>query len=275
MTTAPAVEQWLVLVGLPAVLTVSWLSGLGGSLAFGLGAESLWASERTALTAFTANYAHVHARHLFDNIINFWVTLFAIYPLVAIAGWSRRFRLSLLSYLFVVPFGIAAVTLAVLEPNPWQVAVGFSGVVAALLGLLPVVGAAALCAETDGVISPVWAVVPFCGSLGLVFLAPSITAEPIGMLVGVGWLLAASVIGGLCWWADRPLDHGDTRDRLPDDHRLAFLIGATVFVFGVFGAFVFVGSATNVWGHLAGYVAGFVIPYVGFVVLPAVGSVVR
>ncbi len=275
MTTAPAAERWLVLVGLPVVLTLSWLSGLGGSLAFRLGAESLWASERTVVTAFTANYAHLHGRHLFDNLLNFWVTLFAIYPLVAIAGWGSQFRRSLLVYLFAVPFVIAGVSLAVLETNPWQVAVGFSGIVAALLGFLPVVGATAACAETDGAVSPAWAIVPFFASLGLVFSGSSTATASPGGLVGAGWLTGAVVAGGLCWWADRPLHLRPRFSRLSDDHRLAFLIGMTVFVFGVFGAFVFVGSTTNVWGHLAGYVAGFVFPYCVFVVFPALATRLR
>ena len=270
MTTAPPVELWLLAGGLPLVLALSWLSGLGERLAFDLSAESLWASERTLITALTANYAHFTARHLFDNLLNFWVTLFAIYPLVGLAGWGRRFRLSVGAYLFAVPFVIAAVTLAVTEPSTSQFAVGFSGIVAALLGFLPVVLAAAAARATDGSIGPAWAAVPFCGSLAVAAaFSPALSASARAP-VAAGWLLTAGLIGGWRWLADRPRGVASAADRLPPDHRLAFLIGATVFVFGVAGAFVFVGASTNVWGHLAGYVAGFLVPYLGFVLVPGV-----
>ena len=275
MTRAPSVELWVLIAGLPALLTLSWLSGLGGQLAFGLSAESLWASERTLRTALTANYAHFSGRHLLDNLLNFWVTLFAIYPLVDLAGWGRRFRLSVGVYLLVVPFVIGAVTLAVTEPSTSQFAVGFSGIVAALLGFLPVVLAAAASRATDGAVDPAWAGVPFCGSLAIAAaFSPALSASARPAIT-VGWLLAGGLLAGGCWVTGRPQGLARRADRLPPDHKLAFLIGATVFVFGVAGAFVFVGESTNVWGHLAGYVAGFLFPYLGFVVVPGVVGLFR
>jgi len=272
-TTAPAAEQWLVVVGLPTLLVVTWLAGLETRFAFRLNAESVLDSPRTLLTAFTANYVHFGIRHLFDNLLNYWVTLFAIYPLVAIAGWGRRFRLSMAAYLFAVPLGIAIVTLAVLNPSTEQFVVGFSGIVAALLGFLPVVLAAAANEQTEGAIDPTWAVVPVLFSVALVFVVPSVPYfQPRPTLAaGVG-VTGVAVAGVL--WAGTPTHRLRQYSRqLTPDVRLAFLIGSTVFVFGVAGAFVFVHPGTNVWGHLAGYLVGFGIPYVWFVVGSRVRSV--
>lgn len=267
-TAAPAVEQWLVLGGLPALLTLLWLGGVSSRFEFSLAAESVFESERTLLTAFTANYVHVGARHLFDNLLNFWVTLFAVYPLVAVAGWQRQFRLSLMAYLCLVPFGIAWLTLGTLGTVTNQPSVGFSGIVAALLGFLPVVLCAAAATVTDGEVTPAWSAVPFLGSLGLVFAAPSVSYFPVNLPLAAGCLAAAIVSGGLLWWLDRPLQFPSSPSRLSADSRLAFLIGITVFGFGVSGALLFVRPGTNVWGHLAGYVSGFLIPYLAFVITP-------
>jgi len=267
-TTAPAAEQWLLLVGLPALLVATWIAGLETQFAFRLSAESVWESPRTLLTAFTANYVHVGGRHLFDNLLNYWITLFAIYPLVAIAGWDRQFRLSLVAYLLVAPVGIAVVTLAVFNPSTEQFVVGFSGIVAALLGFLPVVLAAAASEQTDGAVEPAWAVVPVLFSVALVFGVPTVPAfqpQPtLAVGVGVAGIAAAGVLfSGLSTHRLR-MEHR----ALSPDVRLALLIGSTVFVFGVAGAFVFVHAGTNVWGHLAGYLVGFTVPYLAFVLRP-------
>jgi len=268
-TTAPLAEQWLLLAALPAMLALSWLLGIGDGLGFSLAADSLVADSRTLLTAFTANYVHVSGRHLFDNLLNFWVTLFGLYPLVAIAGWERQFRRTAISYLVVVPFCIAWVTLATLGQVTDQTSVGFSGIVAAFLGLVPVVLVAAGSEVTDGEIDPAWSVVPFFASLAVIFAVPSVWYFPAQPLVAVGCGGFALVAGGLLWWLEPPQDVLDSLRGLPPDYLLALLIGATVFVFGVVGALVIVPLGTNVWGHLTGYVAGFLLPYLGYVIAPA------
>ncbi|TQQ82789.1 hypothetical protein EGH24_04945 [Halonotius terrestris] len=268
-TTAPLAEQYLLLVALPATLSLGWLLGIGDGLGFSLAAESLLADSRTLLTAFTANYVHIDGRHLFDNLLNFWVTLFGLYPLIGIAGWNRQFRRVAVGYLLGVPFVIAWVTLATLGAITDQPSVGFSGIVAAFLGFIPVALAAAASEVTDGEIDPAWAVVPFLGSLALTFAAPSVWYFPVQPLLAVGCAGFALLAAGLLWRLDAPSDLGRVARELPPDHLLAFLIGTTVFVFGVAGALVLVPLGTNVWGHLTGYVAGFLLPYLGYVITPA------
>ena len=268
-TTAPPAEQYLVLLALPAMLSLSWLLGVGETLWFSLAADSVAADGRTLLTAFTANYIHVSGRHLFDNLLNFWLTLFGLYPLVAIAGWERQFRRLTVSYLLVVPFVVAWVTLATLGQVTDQPSVGFSGVVAAFLGLVPVALAAAAGELTDGRLDPAWSVVPFFASLAVVFAVPSVWYFPVQPVVALGCGGAGLLAAGLLWVVAPPRAIGDAVRPLSADHRLALLIGTTVFVFGVVGALVIVPPGTNVWGHLTGYVAGFLLAYLGYVILPA------
>lgn len=268
-TTAPATEQYLLLVALPTILSLSWVLGIGDGLGFSLAVDSLFADRQTLFTAFTANYVHVSGRHLFDNLLNFWVTLFGLYPLVAVAGWGRQFRRLTVGYLLVVPFCIAWVTLATLGQVTDQLSVGFSGIVAAFLGFVPVVLVAAGSEVTDGEIDPAWSVVPFTGSLAVVFAAPSVWYFPVQPLIALGCLATGVLAGGLLWWLKPPARVVATARSMSPDRRLAFLIGTTVFVFGVVGALVLVPRGTNVWGHLTGYVAGFLLPYLGYVIVPA------
>jgi hypothetical protein len=267
--TSPA-EHWLVLAGLPAVLGILWLLSPTDGLAFSLAADSVFESSRTLSTAFTANYVHAGGRHLADNLLNFWVTLFGIYPLVAIAGWRQEFRISMAVYLLIAPFGIAWLTLATLGSITNQPSMGFSGITAAFLGFLPVVLAAAVCETTDGELDTAWAAVPFLLSLAIVFAVPSVSYFPVQPVLALGLTVCGVSAAGALWWIDPPHKLGAYNRHLDPDRRLAFLIGSTVFVFGVAGALLFVRPGTNVWGHLAGYLVGFTVPYLGFVIWPVV-----
>lgn len=272
-TVAAPAEQWLVLGGLPAMLVSLWLVPPVDGPGFSLAVDSLFESPRTLSTAFTANYMHVSGRHLVDNLLNFWITLFGIYPLVSIAGWHREFRLSAGVYLLAGPFVIAWLTLQTLGAITDQPSVGFSGIVAAFLGFLPVVLAAAASEVTDGEVDAEWAAVPFLLSLGVVFAVPSVSYFPVQPLLTVGLVVCGLAIAGTLWQVDPPRRLGQYNRQLGPDVRLAFLIGSTVFVFGVAGALLFVRPGTNVWGHLAGYLVGFAVPYFGFVIRPLLLSV--
>ena len=272
-TTAELVEQWLVLGGLPAVLVSLWVVPPTDGLGFSLAADSLFESPRTLSTAFTANFVHASGRHLFDNLLNFWVTLFGIYPLVSIADWHREFRLSAGVYLLVGPFVIAWLTLQTLGVLTDQPSVGFSGIVAAFLGFLPVVLAAAASEVTDGEVDTEWAAVPFLLSLAVVLLTPSVSYFPIRPMLAFALVVCGLTISGVLWQVDPPRRLAYYNGQLDPDVRLALLIGSTVFVFGIAGALLFVRPGTNVWGHLAGYLVGFTVPYLGFVIRPLFNSV--
>lgn len=272
-TTATPVEHWLVLGGLPAVLVLLWLLPATDKLGFSLAADSLWESRRTLSTAFTANYVHTGGRHLLDNLLNFWVTLFGIYPLVSVAGWHREFRLSTAAYLLVAPFVIAWLTLVTLGTITDQPSVGFSGITATFLGFLPVILAAAASEVTDGELDTTWAVVPFLLSLAIVFAVPSVPYFPVQPMLAVSCCFGGLMLGGVLWRLQPPRRLREYNRSLDPDVRLAFLIGSTVFVFGIAGALLFVQVGTNVWGHLAGYLVGFLVPYLGFVIAPRLTAI--
>lgn len=258
-TTAPRVEQWLLCGGVPLLLIAVWLTGVSSRLAFRLATDSLFASAWTLFTALTTNYLHVDGRHLFDNLLNFWVTLFAIYPLVAIADWNQQFRRLAVSYLLFVPFVIAWVNLTMLGGQTNQPSLGFSGIVAAFLGLVLVLLAVAADKETGGTLDSTWALVPFFGSLAAVFAVPSATYFPLRPQLAVGFAGLTVAAAALRYWLDRPLSLTQHAATTEPDHRLALLIGTTVFGAGVAGALLFVPAGTNVWGHLTGYTTGFVL----------------
>ncbi|MGM0606090.1 MAG: hypothetical protein ACQETB_10540 [Halobacteriota archaeon] len=257
-------EVLLAFGGPPAVLAIVWVLPIGTEWGLSLAADSVFENAAVLTSVYTASYVHVDGLHLFDNVLNYLVTMFAIYPLAAIAGWKRNLVRAAVVYVTVGPIAIAWVTLSTLGPVTDQTTLGFSGLSAALLGFLVVVLFAALHRVSDGHVHAAWAIVPFCGSVAVAFAVPNVPHFPIrpGLagVLGLGSVLATGV------FVRRRPQVGT----LATEHRLALLIGATVATFGVLGALVFVRGGTNVWGHLGGYGFGFFVPYVAFVLGPTI-----
>lgn len=259
----------------PAVLIGVWLLPIGEGWAFSLAAESVFDPD-TLPRAFTANLVHVDGQHLLDNVVNYLVAVFAIYPLVAIAGWGREFLASVAVYVLAGPIAIGWLTLTTLGAVTNQPSLGFSGFNTTLLGFLLVVLFVAAAEITDGTIRPWLAIAPFTIAIGTVLALPHGAYFPVAPLAGSGLvLLGVATIGG--WYATADGVGVSTSDGVgvsdPEgvgvsapDGRLALLVGGTVFGFGTIGALFVGGAGTNLWGHVGGYAIGFAVPYLLFVV---------
>ena len=174
--------------GVPTVLIAVWLFPVGEEWAFSLGAESVFADGVLA-RAFTSNLLHVDGHHLLDNVVNYLVTVFAIYPLVVIAGWYREFLASVAAYALVGPVAIGWLMLSTLGSVTNQPSMGFSGLNTALLGFLLVVLFVAASEATDGTISPLLSIAPFSIAIGAVLALPHGAYFPVRPVVGAGCVL--------------------------------------------------------------------------------------
>ncbi|WP_138004993.1 hypothetical protein [Halalkalirubrum salinum] len=244
---------------IPAVLTAIWILPIGYEWGLSLAAESI-REPGVLVSAYTLNYVHVDAQHLFDNVLNYVVTLAAIYPLVGIAGWRQRLAVAGGVYLTIGPAAITWLTLSAIGGTTPRLTVGFSGLTATLLGFLLVALFAATEAATDRSIQASWAVIPFVVSIAATLLFSSIAPVPLrGDLVALCTGVTLFSIGAVL----------RSRPRYPslDDHvLLAILIGSTIYTVGVLGALFLVPNGTNIWGHFGGYLFGFSFAYVAFVV---------
>ncbi len=247
---------------IPLVLTAIWLLPIGYEWGLSLAAESI-REPGVLVSAYTLNYVHVDAQHLFDNVLNYVVTLAAIYPLVGIAGWRRRLAIAGGVYLTIAPAAITWLTLSAIGGTTPRLTVGFSGLTATLLGFLLVVLFAAAETATDRRVRMSWAAIPFLVSVAAALSIPSIAPVPLrGGLLALCSGLTLFGVGAIV--RTRP-----QRPALNDHALLAVLIGATIYAVGVLGALFLVPDGTNVWGHFGGYLFGFLFAYVAFVVPPS------
>lgn len=244
---------------IPAVLTAIWLLPIGYEWGLSLAAESIH-EPGVLVSAYTLNYVHVDGQHLFDNVLNYIVTLAAIYPLVGIAKWRYQLAIAGGVYLTVAPAAITWLTLSAIGGTTPRLTVGFSGLTATLLGFLLVVLFVAAEATTDRSVQASWAVIPFLVSIAAALLFSSIAPVPLRSdLVVLCTGITLFAVGAIV--RSRP-----QRPSLDDHALLAVLIGSTIYTVGMLGALFLVPNGTNVWGHFGGYLFGFLFAYVAFVV---------
>lgn len=92
-------------------------------------------SDPTVLTAFTATYTHLEAGHLLANVGGYLLVVPVAYLLSALSGHRQRFYTAFVTFLVVFSVILSYLNLAIARPG---VGLGFSGVLLAFVGFLPV-----------------------------------------------------------------------------------------------------------------------------------------
>ena len=92
-------------------------------------------TEPTLLTAFTAHFVHANSVHLFQNLAAYLLVVPTVYVLSTLAGRRQLFYIVFVVVLFVFPFVLSGLNLAV--PRE-ALSVGSSGLALAFVGYLPV-----------------------------------------------------------------------------------------------------------------------------------------
>lgn len=114
---------------MPAVLTLVYMLPSSTKLAL-----VLEYSEPTVLTAFTSHFVHFTPTHLFVNVVGYVLVVTLGYLLALTGGRRRQFFTVFVTFVLVFPFGLSGLNLLWEWPG---VGFGFSGVVMAFVGYLP------------------------------------------------------------------------------------------------------------------------------------------
>lgn len=255
----------------PAVLILAHVILEAHRWAYVLGGAATGYRSMQLLTAFTASYVHASPAHLANNLLFYLIILAALYPLAAIARWRRKLLVSVGVFLLVLPFVTAW---ASRQTDHVGLAMGFSGVNAALLGLLPVILFAALGDRGVPHAAPKWSVVPT--ALAVVAVVWSTGA---GVTTAIGHppsmsdtvVITAGTVGlTVVGWKRVRVFRLLERLLAPDN--AAITLGCGVFGIGLGSMFFLVepGAGVNVFAHLVGFIAGFVIAYLAFVAGPTI-----
>lgn len=251
----------LAAVPLALVAVFALPAGLRRSLAFEYANPSL-------LTAALAPFVHLDLGHLLVNVGGFALVAAVAYALAVASGRRRRFVPVFVTFVLVFPPVLSYLNLAV--PRA-AYSVGYSGVVLAFVGYLPI-GIADLL-ETHFDVGPRDRVAPGTFFLGLALVASlsvrSVVPSNATVTLGTAGLVLAALLCALLFWLETHAG-GQTglQARLADGPAgtVELLAVATVLFVGMqFVAFpadpAREGGVVNLYVHVLGYALGFLTVY--------------
>lgn len=206
----------------------------------------------TLVRAVTAHYVHFRGAHLLSNLGAYALLAPVAYVLCVAAGRRALFRVAAGTFLTTLPVVLSALNLAMF---PDAVSFGFSGVVMAYLGLVPV-GLGGYLADAD--VEPAFFLV---GAFVVTLLG--VPASPVRALVLVGTAALVVAYVGTAWGH---VSAATLRKRLFEARAgWAAVAGGCLLVTYPVAAFppevVTDGSVLNLYQHVLGYAFGFLPAY--------------
>ncbi|MBX0322295.1 hypothetical protein EGH21_04515 [Halomicroarcula sp. F13] len=268
----------LLLCSVPAILlaVASLPHATRESLAFEYTAPTLG-------TALASSFVHLDTAHLLTNLVGYALVVPAAYLPSVLSGDRERFRVAFVSLLLACPVLLPYLNLAVARRG---VSLGFSGVLLALYGYLPLALAAYL--DRQFGVGPDRKTAPLLFFVGVtvvsVLTLAAVATNPVrvpvrGVVVPVTQVLVATLVGLVAalvlvvalyalstvddWRAVVPTLHAATHQ---SGHFELALVATVVFLAVPVATFpvdpVVNGAVVNLYTHLVGYALGFTGPYV-------------
>lgn len=240
-----------------AILTEYWLLARVDRSAFYLDLvnQPLFSLE-TLIQTYLSTFAHEDwGTHLKPNLWSYYLCMSALYP---VAILSRRKADITRLLVFILGAAPLFITVFSIRYPMGARSIGFSGVVSAYFGLLPVVLFAAVDPRIDADLDPAWsALVMFLVYASIfVYLGSVMMAAVMGLIVLVGVIAMVVHVGSV--GVGRAVQVVFSVEYPP------FSWAFAVAWFGAVGMYYQLPPGTNVVAHIAGYIFGFLA---GFIVL--------
>ena len=245
------------LLVVPLVLTLVYALPLSVKREYALAYD-----DPTLVTAYASHFVHLNLGHLLVNVGGYLLVVPTAYVLSVAAGRRRQFFVVFTTFVVGFPLVLSALNLMFARP---RVGVGFSGVLLAFVGYLPV---AILGAARRLLYVPVGRL----RSQWLFFFGLAVIAFVSGPQLLGGAIAAAAALAGVLFLLPIVEDWDDAHHHRIQ-HALGragnvelLLVGVLVFVGYLFVAFpgetAEQGTVVNVYTHLLGYSLGYVTTYV-------------
>lgn len=220
------------------------------------------------VTAAVSPYVHLEQAHLLVNLGGYVFLAGVAYALAVASGHRRRFFAVFVTFVVAFPPVLSYANLAV--PRH-AYGFGFSGVVLAFVGYLPI-GIADVLEERFGV-GPCESLAPSTFFFGLALAAAlslrSVVPANTTVTIGAVGLVVASLLCALLFWlGTRPVGHAEVLGRLaagPPGTTELLAVAVVLFVGMQFVAFpgdpARNGGVVNLYVHVIGYALGFLVVY--------------
>lgn len=231
--------------------------------------------EPTFGDAYLSHFVHGSRSHLAANLGGYVLLAPLTYLLCLSAGRRDEFLAVLAAFTLGLPFVLSGLNVAIPRPS---VGFGFSGIVMALLGFVPLAVGWHVETHFDAVEDDRFGPLGFLlGVVVIVAIGPpfgplTLLAGFLAVAAGVAYLGSTAVAaGGL----RRVVARRDFDEPWRIELAVAGFLVVAAFPFAAFPADVAsAGVVTNLFEHAMGYCLGFVAPYAAFHALEHPGSVV-
>lgn len=213
-------------------------------------------SVNTLVESYLSSIAHAGWEiHLKPNLISYFLCMTALYPMAVLSGRKERVAGVFLLILIIAP--VASTGFSVVFPMGSR-SIGFSGVVSAFYGVLPVVMFSAIDSYTDADINPRWSIMVILSVYASILVY--VNNVPMGVLC-LG-LVGLSLLGlvhnvGLSGVTEA------VNVAIGFDH-LPFFAATMIATVGAIGTYYNLPQGVNVVGHVSGYMIGYLIGFVAF-----------
>jgi membrane associated rhomboid family serine protease len=216
----------------------------------------------TLVTAYASHFVHLNLGHLLVNVGGYLLVVPTAYVLSLAADRRRQFLVVFTAFVVAFPLALSALNLLFARP---RLGVGFSGIVMAFVGYLPVaiIGAAR---------RRLYVPIDRLRSQWLFFFGLAIIALFSGPALLGGAIAAAAALAGVLFVLP-VVEEWDATHHHHIQHALGragnvelLLVGILVFVGYLFVAFpgntTGEGTVVNVYSHVLGFSLGYVTTYV-------------
>ncbi|MFD1601094.1 hypothetical protein [Halobellus rarus] len=213
----------------------------------------------TVVGIIGSNLAHRNISHIQSNIIGYWILGGASLLLMRVSGSAAIYRYAFVAYILILPFFASWTILQIFSDSPDILSrfesVGFSQTVGAVTGFLPI-AIAYYYSELTGDTRCIQV------SLGLFVLGFAVAFYSLGEVNNTVILLGVLGVAGLLYMSYQLVQSPETLA----EPGLPFLGGSVVlYLYGLL--LLFPPSAPGgIYGHMAGYVWGYLLPAVGIAV---------
>ncbi|SFT04752.1 hypothetical protein [Halostagnicola kamekurae] len=207
----------------------------------------------TLVDSYISSIAHSDwETHLKPNLTNYLLCLTALYPMAILSNRKSEVSKIVLILLFATPL---VTTVASFQYPMGARSIGFSGVLSAFFGVLPVVMFAAIDSHIDKNLNPFWS--------GMVMFA---VYASIYVYFGNVILTGVTILFVLLFFIGMVIRIG--LDGLMEALQVVFGIGYLPFLWalviayaGAVGMYYNLPLGTNIVAHLAGYIFGFIVGF--------------
>ena len=210
----------------------------------------------TVVGIIGSNLAHRSVSHISSNIVGYWLFGGTAFLLMKRSNTAHIYRYAFISYLLILPFFASWTILHIFSDRPDIISqfesVGFSQTVGAVTGFLAIAIAYYHSKLVDGNFE-------LQTSLGLFTFGFSVAFFNLGTVDNSVIVLAGIGVLSLLYMGYRLVESLETLA----DSRVGYLgIAVVLFVIGLQSLFP-PSAPAGIYGHMAGYVWGYLLPMVG------------